>query len=265
MLVMQSTNIPFQELADKIARDFLVKGASIEDGVVEVAKQRDLKPEEVKRLVEKSNTAASILYLKNSEDKKGSFALAKKDDVLKRTHPTAVEEELTDADDTEDIMENAAAERTGLPESRKVASYKETEKAVLEKQASQQEELTVHDIFAARSRLEELKQLKFAAEMKIQDILHGIIDEYQYKSAEELSKLASDASDMYGAGALAVLDTAAEYMKKDIILEKQASLVIDDSVKGMQLVKQACELMSSLPEMSDAITALETALSKACA
>ena len=256
MLVMQSTNIPFQELANKIARDFLVKGASLEDGIVDEAKKRDLKPEEVKRLVEKSNTAASILYLKNSEDKKGSFDLAKKENVLKRTHPTVAEEELIDTEAAEDAVEAA------LPETRKTASYKEPEMRTLEKQAANTEELTVHDIFAARDRLAEMKQLKFAAEMKLQDILHGIIDEYQYKDADALSKLASDASDLYGDGVLAVIDTAAEYMKKAVSLEKHASDVIDDTTKSMRMLKKASELINTLPSMEEAIKSLETALSK---
>ena len=258
MLVMQSTNIPFQELASKIAKEFIVKGASLEDSIVDEAKKRDLKPEEVKRLVEKSNTAASILYLKNYEDKKGSFDLAKKENVLKRTHPTEAEEELTDADDVEDAIESE------LPETRKTASYKEPEIHTLEKQASKSEELTVHDIFAARDRLAEIKQLKFATEMKLQDILHGIIAEYQYKSAAELSKLAADASALYGSGVLAVIDTAAEYMKKPIVFSKFASDIIDDTTGPMRLLKEASVVLEMLPKMADSISKLEDALLKAC-
>lgn len=262
MLVMQSTNIPFQELADKIARDFLVKGASLEDSIVEEAKKRDLKPEEVKRLVEKSNTAASILYLKNSDDKKGSFNLAKKEDVLKRTHPTE-DEDLSIDEIAEDAAEAAAAENTGLPENRKVASFMSaSEVRTLEKQASHGDEITVRDVFSARDRLDELKQLKFASEMRLQEILHGIINEYQYKGADELSKLASDASDMYGTGALVILDTAAEYLKKDISLNKYASDIIDDATKPMRMLKEACDILDALPKMGTAINDLESALTK---
>lgn len=262
MLIMQPTNVPFQDLADKIAREFFVKGASLEDSIVEEAKNRALKPEEVKRLVEKSNTAASILYLKSSEDKKGSFTLAKKEDVLKRTHPTASEKDLIDAETAEDANEAAASERTGLPESRKVASRIETHIAVLKKQAESNDEITVHDIFAARARLDELKQIKAASEMRLQDILHDIIDEYQYKSADALSKLASDAAALYGAGALAVIDTAAEYLKKCISLEKSASNIIDDSTHAMQLLKQASTLLESNKAMAKSITDLDAALMK---
>ena len=269
MLVMQPTNIPFQEMADQIARDFLTKGASLEDSIVDAAKKRDLKPEEVKRLVEKSNTAASILYLKNSEDKKGSFDLAKKEDVLKRTHPEVDEDalELEDnednlKDDTEDAEEAAEAERTGLPENRKVASFREPEQRHLKKEAARHDDITVHDIFAARDRLEELKQIKIAAEMKIQDILHGIINDYQYKSDEELSKLAADASDMYGNGAKALLETAAAYMKKDISMDKFASDVIDDCTKPMQMLKEASALLNALPKMDEAIVELRFVLNR---
>ena len=191
-------------MADQIARDFLTKGASLEDSIVDAAKKRNLKPEEVKRLVEKSNTAASILYLKNSDDKKGSFDLAKKEDVLKRTHPEVDEDALERdddedylEDDTEDEKEAAVAERTGLPENRKVASFKEPEQRHLKKEASRRDDITVHDIFVARDRLEELKQIKVAAEICLEDMLHDIISRYQYKDSAELSKLASDASALY--------------------------------------------------------------------
>ena len=256
MLVMQTTHIPFQDLAGKIAKDFLEKGASLEDGIVAVAKQRSLKPEEVKRLVEKSNTAASILYLKNSEDKKGSFALAKKDEVLRRTHPAA---ETGDAAD-EDAREAAVAERTGLPESRKVASFKaEAEPRSIEKQAAHKDALTVHDVLAAHARVDELRQLKVAAAMGLEDILHDIIREYQYKDASELSKLASEAAALYGDGAMALLKTAADYLRMPLTLEKDAC-IIDDSTKPMRMLKQAEDLLASMPKIAQALSSLEQAL-----
>ncbi len=254
MLIMPTTNIPFLELANKIAGDFLVKGASLEDSIVDEAKKRDLNPEEVKRLVEKSNTAASILYLKNSDNKKGSFSLAKKDAVLKRTHPTAEDEEVSHAEAVEDAME------ASLPERRKTASYNEPEICVMEKQAAQREQITARDIFAAKDRLEELKQLKFAAEVRLEDMLHEVIREYQYKDSAELSKLASDACSAYGKDILALLDTAAEYMKKDISLEKYASDIVDDSTPMMQMLKQAAEALRTLPNMQRSISDLEQSI-----
>ncbi len=90
---MEFTSVPFQELADKIARAFIEDGVDLEDGVVREAKARDLTPEEIKRLVEKSNTAASVLYLRSSGDKKGTFTLASVSGVLGKTHPDEEDEE----------------------------------------------------------------------------------------------------------------------------------------------------------------------------
>ena len=87
MLLMPRTNIDFQGLADRIASDFLEKGTPLEDGIVSEAKRRSMKPEEVKRLVEKTNTACSIKMMRSSDDKKRVFALASKDSVLAKTHP----------------------------------------------------------------------------------------------------------------------------------------------------------------------------------
>lgn len=83
---------------------------SIEDGVVKLAVAQDMTPEEVRRLVEKSNTAASILFLKNAQDKKASFKLASVEDVLSRAHP-----EMDDAvEETAPVTET----RSSLPKSR---------------------------------------------------------------------------------------------------------------------------------------------------
>lgn len=127
MLIMQSTKIPFQDLADRIASDFFEKGISLEDGVVRIATERDMLPEEVRRLAEKSNTAASILYLKNSKNKKGSFELANADTCVGRTHPV-------DSAKVEDTPEKDSA---GVePEATKTASeFPVTRKELLEKNA----------------------------------------------------------------------------------------------------------------------------------
>ena len=102
---MEFTSVPFQELADKIARAFIEDGVDLEDGVVREAKARDLTPEEIKRLVEKSNTAASVLYLRSSGDKKGTFTLASVSGVLGKTHPGEA-----DDDKEEEEVEKTASE-----------------------------------------------------------------------------------------------------------------------------------------------------------
>ena len=86
MLIMPTTTTDFQALADGIVDDFFRNDVALTDGIAKVAVDREFTPEEVTRLTEKTNTAASLYFLKTAEDKKGSFKLAELEDVLRRTH-----------------------------------------------------------------------------------------------------------------------------------------------------------------------------------
>lgn len=86
MDIMKSTGVDFSGLAEKISSDFLERGTPLADGIVAQAKRLSLKPEEVRRLVEKTNTACSIKVMRSSDDKKKQFELADKNAVLAETH-----------------------------------------------------------------------------------------------------------------------------------------------------------------------------------
>ena len=97
MLILPATDVNFQALAENIAADFFAKGTPLCAGIVKTAKEHSFTPEEVRRLVEKTNTAASIHLLKTAEDKKSSFTLAQPELVLRQTHPAAEQTEKTAA------------------------------------------------------------------------------------------------------------------------------------------------------------------------
>jgi hypothetical protein len=86
MPLLPVTNIDFDGLSDNIVTQFFKTGEPLEKLSASVAIKESLNPEEVKRLVEKSNTGAIISMLKTSSDKKVEFDLADPDKVLEMTH-----------------------------------------------------------------------------------------------------------------------------------------------------------------------------------
>lgn len=110
MLILPVTEVNFQAYADNIAGDFFGNGTPLADGIVKVAKDMEFTPEEVKRLVEKTNTAASLHLLKSASDRKATFTLAKLEQVLQRVFPV-----------DEEPLAKTASVYTGIPETRAVA------------------------------------------------------------------------------------------------------------------------------------------------
>lgn len=257
MLVMPPSSKNFQTLADRIASDFFEKGISLEDGVVKVATAADMVPEEVKRLTEKSNTAASIRFLKSAEDKKASFALASTQKVLARTHP---------------VDDPPAAEKTASVRKQELPATRERENFSLEsmfpsiprteKRASMAKQAAVRDIFTLREAIARTKQEKLAAEVRIQEAIDSLASEYSVWRGPDFDKLASEAVVAYGNIVKPVLHGLAEYLQVPLTFKKCAA-VIDDRTEPMKLMASVRDDMKALVGLEQKLAELHNALGHA--
>ncbi len=257
MLIMPSSAKSFQALADNVARNFLSKGVSIEDGVVKLAVAQDMTPEEVRRLVEKSNTAASILFLKNAQDKKASFKLASVEDVLRRTHPEMNDavEDAVPVTKTRNILPKS---RSGMTTDVPVFSVKNEKTAAC---VSTPRHNTASDLKKARAFLAKRKQEKVASQMFLQKTIDSLSAEYFGRKRNEFGKLASDAIAAYGTEIKPLLESVADYLGTSIPTDKTASY-IDDTTRNMRLLKKAAEAVRNIRDTSRDIVKVSSVLNR---
>src|SRR6056297_3542826 len=85
-MFLQSNQKNFDKFAEDVVTDFLTQATPLSDAIVKLADTNMLKPEEVKRVVEKANTLATIRLIKTAQNGDLTFDLADPDKVLGRTH-----------------------------------------------------------------------------------------------------------------------------------------------------------------------------------
>ena len=254
MLIMPSTDVNFQALAENITSDFFTNNVPLSDGIVKTAKEHSFTPEEVRRLVEHTNTAASLHLLKTAADKKGTFTLAQVDLVLQETHPAASEEEKT------------ASVYTGLPHTRKaVATHAEMEKAAsesLQKTAQKPQIGAMQAMFTVRKALDEKKLEKTALAFKVQDKLDYLASEFSRWQGPDFNKFATDCRHAFGEKSVPVLEGLAKYLR--VPLEKTAANVdfVDDRTPQIQAMQEVCTGLEGLLKLGSEITELEDVLGK---
>ena len=250
MNILPTNDTDFKHLASVVVDEHYKSGDSIEDCIVEAAKKHELTPTEVRRLVEKTNTELSLRHL-GGEDKKSTFALAKTDNVLKRTH-SAKREEEPEADKTEKTASFV------LPNTRR--KYKTPPRLFPQGQIKTAEQLVFDhgDYFSLIKQRDKAKLEKTATENKVLDNLTWLTSALEKKDAPSLSKLASDASALYGKTVQPVLKhlLKAQGVTK---MYKQASedRVIDDTTEYMQRLKDTCLGLQSLTKQAERIAQMD--------
>lgn len=205
-LILESSKVDFQGLADKITNDYYENNRDLLGKVIEVAKDKKLNPEEIKRLTEKVNTFAVVKLLKNSDDKKATIPLVDHTAVLEATHPEDSEEQV------QDTQVKVASE---LPNTRR---KKEVTFPTLEKTA-QEKKKVLPEIFKIETELTKLSNEKVALENSIQDNVDYIISEFYKWNSPDFSKFASEAYTLKGEDAKPVLNKMAKYLNEKIELD----------------------------------------------
>ncbi len=269
MEIMEPTSVPFKEMGESIAEQFFHAntGKTLTELVASRAQKENMSPEEVKRLVEKTNTAASINYLSSGNNKKGSFELAKYEDVLNLTHPID-----DDDDDDEDEIHDADDVKTaGLTKSASLLMFKagKTSGAVkhdysglprMTKQASANEvkDTSIRDILVLKKNITLAQQEKTAEELKVSDDINYILSEFDRWRGPDFNKFASEALSLYGEKCAPVINGIAKYLG---VMAKVASVdYVDDTQPCMKKLASAMQHLDNIKTLSTGIGTLNAAL-----
>ena len=244
MLIMPTTTTDFQALADGIVDDFFRNDVALTDGIAKVAVDREFTPEEVTRLTEKTNTAASLYFLKTAEDKKGSFKLAELEDVLRRTH----------ADDEPGNGDTPAGQEKTAESGRNEVSF-----AVYT--GLPRREAPRFDFAACFHS----RQEKMAMELTVQDGIDFLASEFHVWNGPDFGKFAADSLAAYGDVAMPVLEGLAAYLHipGDEIQKTAADThqdYVDDTTLHMKVMEGICDGMSRIVKLSGEIGHLEQSL-----
>lgn len=247
MLILPVTDVNFQAYADNIAGDFFGKGVPLCDGIVKVAKENEFTPEEVKRLVEKTNTAASLHLLKTAKDRKATFSLANLEQVLQQVFPA----------DNEPLAKSAAV-YTGIPETRQ-------NRKALGKVASKVEKSSRHaenhiDGFGAlltlSQELDGRRMSKIAQECTLQEKINSLCQFFIKRDPCQFRKFASDCQVLHGKKCQPVLDSIAGYLRVEPVKTASAGL-IDDTAPEYGIMGEICTGLESLVKLEAEIGHLE--------
>ena len=269
MLIMPTTTTDFQALADGIVNDFFSEHVPLADGIAKVAVAREFTPEEVTRLTEKTNMAASLFFLKTAADKKATFTLASVEDVLRKTHVSGNEDDTTKTACVSTAWGQAQdSPYKGLPvkKGKEVdpqlifpCGHSKTATSVREKNAA------LRDIFSLKKQLEELKQEKIAEELTVQDGIDFLAAEFHVWNGPDFGKFASDSLIACGETARPVIDGLASYLRiPGHEIEKCAAEAngdhVDDTSPHMQVMAGICTGMRKIVKLADDIGMLEHSL-----
>lgn len=270
MLIMESTDVNFAALADNIANEFFSKGTPLSDGCVKTAKDNSLTPEEVRRLVEATNRAASLHLLKTADDKKATFTLAQTGLVLSLTHP---------GEEKEESSEKTASVYEGLriparcPERDHFADAVRAQCAVsaafgqaMSKTAAQDgpsEADALREVFALRRALDERRQEKLAHEACVQDLIDYLASEFSVWNGPDFGKFASECRAVFGRAARPVLSGLSRYLGAPMPHAKTAAAVVDDTTPHMVAMREICSGIRGILRKTAEIAELEAALDHA--
>ena len=236
MLLMPSNDIDFKAFASTVVDEHERTGKDIEDCLVEASEKRKLTPEEIRRLVEKTNTELSLRHLRGA-NKKESFRLANYDSVLARTHG-ADEEEVDEA--SEGVEKTAS-----LPCTRKKPRVSAPLFPVGQLKVAEQHVVDSTDFFLLRKECDAAKFEKMAIEQRLNSNLEWLAKAFQQRTAPDFGKFAADAVALLGNNAAFVVRHLATVTGKKPLSKKAASLVVDDSTEHMKRMRAVCEDMTA--------------------
>jgi len=244
MLIMPSTDVNFQVLAENITNDFFTNGTALADGVVKVAKEHSFTPEEVTRLVEKTNTAASLHLLKTATDKKATFTLAQPELVLRQTHPANEPREK-------------AASYKGIPFTRKTRQSPPLLKAAASNESETPDIKPMQALFVVRKALDERKRQKVASELKVQDRVDYLASEFNVWNGPDFGKFANDCMLLFGSKARPVLTGLAKYLQAPLAKTAEDVDFIDDRTDHVQAMREICSGLEDIVKLAGEISDLE--------
>lgn len=227
-MFLETTKRDFDRLAEKATNQFLTQTEDLSGSVAAIAKSEKLNPTEIQRLVEKTNTAATVKLLRISKDKKMEFSLADYDKVMGEVY--GAEAGPYDSHTTAEVEKTAGFIPASFPDRRKAEALKGVTLPTLAKTASAPTEDPRKQVFSLERKKEELLQKRAAAERSIQDHADFLVSEFSRMRGPDFGKFASEAYTMYGEPATPLLHELARVIREPQELCKVAGLIDDTSV-----------------------------------
>ena len=235
-MFLESTTKNFDGMANAVVHRFFTEKVPLIDTVIKEANDKCLNPEEVKRLVEKTNTAATVQMIKSASDGVLEFDLVEVNTVLSTTHP-----EGTGGAPMASSPNSVAASTQGMLNTLKTAAQADGYfSALLEKKASYRgsKPKPLRELFALKQDLEKLGQEKVAAELQFKAATDRLISDFSSLYGPDFSKFANEVYSIYGEPACPLLEALAGSVRETAAPEKVA-YCIDDTTARHQLFKTA--------------------------
>ena len=185
----------YEKYAEGVSNDFVEKGACLNDGILKVAKDKDMNPDQIKRLVEMANTKTFLKLFKDKDgtDRDVDFDVADAGNILKKFYSvgepkvmkiTRVTISKVPSQDFElDMPDMMRTERE--PSTPKIIAIKEGE----EKIAS----LDIQEDNAEGVRLRSVMKLR-----KVAEELMNRVYESEHEFVDGIDKLSADFASLYG-------------------------------------------------------------------
>ena len=287
---METTNRNFDGLADSVVDKFFAKDSpTLDNIIVSEAKSSELNPNEIKRLVEKSNLMTMLRFLQTSEDKRVEFDMADYDKVLPMVYSGNASLDAKDAkltlSDSINSLDPLDSLDSAIPDIRKQASLHTidgvdvlqaflAQNITMKKEASQPipqtKHIRVNEIFKMEKCAAELRKIKVQKELNLNNIMDKLATDFCTMNGPDFSKFAQEAYYIHGKSSTALLHNLAKVMREEVTFTKQAEQVnqadevnvIDNtSDQHLQFNEAQEELMSyikvatQLEKMQEHITA----------
>jgi hypothetical protein len=231
-MFLESTNKNFDSMAQEVVDRFFVDKVPLMDTVVKEADTWCLNPEEVKRLVEKTNTAATVQMIKSASDGVLEFDLVDYNRVLGKTHP----------ENSSAVPSNSVTESTlDMLNTLKTASQADTYFAsLMEKKAEEPigKPKPLRELFVLKQDLDKLGREKVAAELQFKAATDRLISDFSSLYGPDFTKFANEAYTVHGDMACPLLEALAGSIRETVSPEKVA-YCIDDGTQQMQSFKTA--------------------------
>jgi len=261
-------------LAKEVVNDYASKGQALDDVIVKVAEREGLNSDEIKRLVEASNTMTWLTTVKPSIDKTAEFNVASYPSVMSKlsavSTPDFYDVDATKYEIVPDPMYKAAEEAMAV-ESSEVFSYDALKDlSGLEKSAA---------VKAKRSLMSKAAAFEFTRLERSEFDLKCLMEETKEALASTIEKIANNLSSIYAEGfidfekkAYAALDntqikTVLDLIFNECTFQKEGTLRLDPieatqyknfpfyhEDKNIELLKEATEYLQGLGTLRRLLT-----------
>jgi hypothetical protein len=261
-MFLESNSKNFDKFAEDVVASFISGSTPLDDAIVKLANENALLPEEVKRVVEKSNTLATIQLIKVAQDGELTFTLADASKILKQTHPENMPAvpAIPASDAQASLGEMINTLKTAADADAYFKSFAKPREKTAGDKASK---LALREVFSLKKKMEELGRQKVACELQFKKSADKLLSDFSGLYSPDFQKFACEAYTMCGASSKPLLEALASDIKEPLSLEKVAYCVDDVSDKQLVLFKQAHESISKVCSLSEELVITRTKLAKA--